>query len=251
VCVKRIIPCLDVKNGKVVKGVKFLDLKDKGDPVELAARYEDEGADEIVLLDISASLEGRKTMLNVVKDTASVLTIPLTVGGGIRDIDDISQLFSQGADKVSINTAAVENPDIITMASNEFGSQSIVVAIDAKRHGDRYVVYIYSGTLNTGLDVVEWAKKVVGLGAGEILLTSIDRDGTRLGYDIELTKLVSETVNVPIIASGGAGSFEDFYRVLTIGKADAALAAGVFHDGVIRINALKKYLISQGIEVRI
>jgi cyclase len=249
--VKRIIPCLDVKNGKVVKGVKFLDLKDKGDPVELAARYEDEGADEIVLLDISASLEGRKTMLNVVKDTASVLTIPLTVGGGIRDIDDISQLFSQGADKVSINTAAVENPDIITMASNEFGSQSIVVAIDAKRHGDRYVVYIYSGTLNTGLDVVEWAKKVVGLGAGEILLTSIDRDGTRLGYDIELTKLVSETVNVPIIASGGAGSFEDFYRVLTIGKADAALAAGVFHDGVIRINALKKYLISQGIEVRI
>jgi cyclase len=249
--IKRIIPCLDVKNGKVVKGVKFLDLKDKGDPVELAARYEDEGADEIVLLDISASLEGRKTMLNVVKDTASVLTIPLTVGGGIRDIDDISQLFSQGADKVSINTAAVENPDIITMASNEFGSQSIVVAIDAKRHGDRYVVYIYSGTLNTGLDVVEWAKKVVGLGAGEILLTSIDRDGTRLGYDIELTKLVSETVNVPIIASGGAGSFEDFYRVLTIGKADAALAAGVFHDGVIRINALKKYLISQGIEVRI
>uniref|UniRef100_A0A7J3QDA7 Imidazole glycerol phosphate synthase subunit HisF n=1 Tax=Ignisphaera aggregans TaxID=334771 RepID=A0A7J3QDA7_9CREN len=249
--VKRIIPCLDVKNGKVVKGVKFLDLKDKGDPVELAARYEDEGADEIVLLDISASLEGRKTMLNVVKDTASVLTIPLTVGGGIRDIDDISQLFSQGADKVSINTAAVENPNVITMASNEFGSQSIVVAIDAKRHGDRYIVYIYSGTLNTGLDVVEWAMRVVGLGAGEILLTSIDRDGTRLGYDIELTRLVAETVNVPIIASGGAGSFEDFYKVLTIGKADAALAAGVFHDGVIRINALKKYLISQGIEVRI
>uniref|UniRef100_A0A7C5THT8 Imidazole glycerol phosphate synthase subunit HisF n=1 Tax=Ignisphaera aggregans TaxID=334771 RepID=A0A7C5THT8_9CREN len=249
--VKRIVPCLDVKNGKVVKGVKFLDLKDKGDPVELAARYEDEGADEIVLLDISASLEGRKTMLNVVKDTASVLTIPLTVGGGIRDIDDISQLFSQGADKVSINTAAVENPNIITMASNEFGSQSIVVAIDAKRRGDKYVVYIYSGTLNTGLDVVEWAMRVVGLGAGEILLTSIDRDGTRLGYDIELTRLVAETVNVPIIASGGAGSFEDFYKVLTIGKADAALAAGVFHDGVIRINALKKYLISQGVEVRI
>ncbi|MEM0501014.1 MAG: imidazole glycerol phosphate synthase subunit HisF [Ignisphaera sp.] len=249
--VKRIIPCLDVKNGRVVKGVRFAELRDKGDPVLLAVRYEEEGADEIVLLDISASIEGRETMLSVVRDTASVLTIPLTVGGGIGSIDDISRILSNGADKIAINTAAVKNPDIVSMASNEFGSQSIVVAIDAKSIGDRYRVYTYSGTVDTGLDAIEWAKRVANLGAGEILLTSIDRDGTRLGYDIELTRLVAEAVNVPIIASGGAGTYEHFYTILTIGGADAALAAGVFHDGIIRIGDLKRYLMDRGIEVRI
>ena len=249
--IKRVIPCLDVKNGRVVKGVNFANLRDKGDPVELAARYEEEGADEIVFLDISASLEGRETMFRVVKDTASVLTIPLTVGGGIRSLDDISKALSYGADKVSINTAAVENPWLIAKASEEFGSQSIVVAIDAKKIGDRYIVFTKSGTYNTGLDAIEWAKKVWKLGAGEILLTSIDRDGTRQGYDIELTRVVAEAVNIPVIASGGAGAMEHFYQVLTQGKADAALAAGVFHDGVIRIRDLKMYLHRRGVEVRI
>ncbi|MEM4033662.1 MAG: HisA/HisF-related TIM barrel protein, partial [Sulfolobales archaeon] len=181
---KRIIPCLDVKWGRVVKGVKFLDLKDKGDPVELASRYEEEGADEIVFLDVTASVEGRKTLFNVVRDTANVLSIPLTVGGGLRTLEDISQAFSAGADKVSINTAAVEDKSLIARASREFGSQSIVVAVDAKRVGDKYVVFIRSGMYNTGLDVRYWVKTVEELGAGEILLTSIDRDGTRLGYDI-------------------------------------------------------------------
>ncbi len=248
---KRIIPCLDVKWGRVVKGVKFLDLKDKGDPVELASRYEEEGADEIVFLDITASVEGRKTLFNVVRDTANVLSIPLTVGGGLRTLEDISQAFSAGADKVSINTAAVEDKSLIARASREFGSQSIVVAVDAKRVGDKYVVFIRSGMYNTGLDVRYWVKTVEELGAGEILLTSIDRDGTRLGYDIELTKLVTSLVRVPVIASGGAGKLEDFYEVLYFGGADAALAAGVFHDGVIRIYELKKYLRSRGIEVRL
>lgn len=249
--VKRIIPCLDVRNGRVVKGVKFVNLRDKGDPVELAARYEEEGADEIVFLDISASIEGRKTTLNVVRDVASVLTIPLTVGGGIKNIDDVSQVLSSGADKVSINTAAVENPDVVSLAASEFGSQSIVVAIDAKKIENSYIVYIYSGAVNTGLDAIKWARRVAELGAGEILLTSIDRDGTRLGYDVELTRLVAEAVNIPVIASGGAGSSEHFYTILSLGKADAALAAGVFHDGIIRISELKKYLMGRGIEVRI
>ncbi|MCS7111125.1 MAG: imidazole glycerol phosphate synthase subunit HisF [Ignisphaera sp.] len=249
--VKRIIPCLDVKDGRVVKGVNFVDLRDKGDPVTLAARYEEEGADEIVLLDISASIEGRKTMLNVVRDTASVLTIPLTVGGGIKGVDDISEILSSGADKVSINTAAVENPNMVSAAASEFGSQSIVVAIDAKKKGGNYMVYTYSGSVETNLDAVKWAKAVAELGAGEILLTSIDRDGTRLGYDIELTRLVAEAVNISVIASGGAGSLNHFYTVLTIGRADAALAAGVFHDGTIRISELKRYLISNGVEVRV
>lgn len=247
--VKRIIPCLDVKDGRVVKGVKFQDLKDKGNPVELAAKYEEEGADEIVLLDITASLENRKTILDVVKDTASVLTIPLTVGGGIKDLNDISMLLSSGADKVSINTAAINQPRLISIASHEFGSKCIVIAIDAKKVGDQYIVFTYSGTYNTGLNAVEWAKTAVELGAGEILLTSIDRDGTRAGYDIELTKAVVEAVNVPVIASGGAGTMEHFYEVLVY--ADAALAAGVFHDGVIRIKDLKRYLLSRGVEVRI
>uniref|UniRef100_A0A7C2ZQJ6 Imidazole glycerol phosphate synthase subunit HisF n=1 Tax=Ignisphaera aggregans TaxID=334771 RepID=A0A7C2ZQJ6_9CREN len=248
---KRIIPCLDVKHGKVVKGVRFADLKDKGDPAELAAKYEEEGADELVLLDITASIENRGTMLSVVRDVASVLTIPLTVGGGVRDIEYISLLLSAGADKVSINTAAVNTPSLISTASEEFGSQCIVVAIDAKKVGDKYIVYTYSGTRETGLNAIEWARKVVDLGAGEILLTSIDRDGTRLGYDLDLTRAVAEAVTVPVIASGGAGSIEHFYEVFTYAKADAALAAGVFHDGLIRIADLKKYLKALGIEVRI
>jgi len=248
---KRIIPCLDVKNGRVVKGVNFANLRDKGDPVELAVRYEDEGADEIVFLDITASLEGRETLFRVVRDTASVLTIPLTVGGGIRSLEDISKALTNGADKVSINTAAVENPSLITKASDEFGSQSIVVAIDAKRVGERFLVFTKSATYNTGLNAVEWARRVAELGAGEILLTSIDRDGTRLGYDVELTKLVSEAAHIPVIASGGAGTLKHFYDVLTLGRADAALAAGVFHDGVIRIRELKLYLLKRGVEVRL
>jgi cyclase len=248
---KRIISCLDVKHGRVVKGVNFVNLRDKGDPVELAARYEEEGADEIVFLDITASLECRETLFRVVRDTASVLTIPLTVGGGIRSLEDISKALASGADKVSINTAAVESPILIARASEEFGSQSIVVAIDAKRVGERYIVFTKSATYNTGIDAIEWAKRVAELGAGEILLTSIDRDGTRLGYDVELTRLVSEATPVPIIASGGAGILEHFYEVLTAGKADAALAAGVFHDGVIRIRELKLYLLRKGVEVRL
>jgi cyclase len=248
---KRIISCLDVKHGRVVKGVNFVNLRDKGDPVELAARYEEEGADEIVFLDITASLECRETLFRVVRDTASVLTIPLTVGGGIRSLEDISKALASGADKVSINTAAVESPILIARASEEFGSQSIVLAIDAKRVGERYIVFTKSATYNTGIDAIEWAKRGAELGAGEILLTSIDRDGTRLGYDVELTRLVSEATPVPIIASGGAGILEHFYEVLTAGKADAALAAGVFHDGVIRIRELKLYLLRKGVEVRL
>ncbi|BAK54589.1 imidazole glycerol phosphate synthase subunit HisF [Sulfurisphaera tokodaii] len=246
---KRIIACLDVKNGRVVKGVNFLNLKDKGDPVELASRYEEEGADEIVFLDITATIEGRKALLEVVKNTASVLSIPLTVGGGIRTIEDVSRILGNGADKVSINTAAVENKKIITEASEQFGAQAIVVAIDVKRVNNSFIVFTRSGTYNTGIDAIQWAKEVEKLGAGEILLTSIDKDGTREGYDIELTKEVNNSVNIPVIASGGAGKMEHFYEVLKV--ADAALAAGVFHDGVIKIPELKRFLLEKGIEVRV
>ncbi|MFP3201109.1 MAG: imidazole glycerol phosphate synthase subunit HisF [Sulfolobus sp.] len=246
---KRIIACLDVKNGRVVKGVNFLNLKDKGDPVELASRYEDEGADEIVFLDVTATIEGRRAMLEVIKNTASVLSIPLTVGGGIRNIDDVSTILANGADKVSINTAAVENKKLITEAALQFGSQAVVIAIDAKLVNGEYIVFTHSGTHNTGLNAVKWAKEVETLGAGEILLTSIDKDGTRDGYDITLTSLISSTVNIPVIASGGAGKMEHFYEVLKV--SDAALAAGVFHDGVIKIPELKRYLKSRGVEVRL
>ncbi|MFP3203996.1 MAG: imidazole glycerol phosphate synthase subunit HisF [Metallosphaera yellowstonensis] len=247
---KRIIACLDVKDGKVVKGVRFVNLKEKGNPAILASKYEEEGADEIVFLDISATVEGRKTLLQKVRETAEILSIPLTVGGGVRTVDDVSRLLSNGADKVSINTAAVENPELIELASREFGAQAVVVAIDVKRLNDSWAVFIRSGTENTGLDALRWAKKVQELGAGEILLTSIDRDGTRDGYDIEVTKFVSENVTIPVIASGGAGKPEHFLEAFLKGKADAALAAGVFHDGVIRIRALKEYLRENGVEVR-
>ena len=248
---KRIIPCLDVKDGRVVKGVHFENLRDAGDPVELASRYEEEGADELVFLDISATPEGRETIINVVRETASVLSIPLTVGGGVRTLDHFAKLLSSGADKVSVNTAAVKNPELITVASSEFGSQAVVVAIDAKRVGDKWEVYVSAGKVPTGLDAVEWAKRVEELGAGEILLTSIDYDGTQRGYDLELTRAISEAVSIPVIASGGAGSPEHIYEAFVKGKADAALAASIFHYGKHSIMEVKRYLYERGVPVRL
>ncbi|MCS7284906.1 MAG: imidazole glycerol phosphate synthase subunit HisF [Hydrogenobacter thermophilus] len=247
---KRIIPCLDVAKGRVVKGVRFENLVDAGDPVEVAKAYEEQGADELVFLDISASYEGRSIMIDVVRRVAEQVFMPFTVGGGIRDIEDIRKLLLAGADKVSINTAAVKNPGLIRESAIRFGSQCIVVAIDAKRKASGWEVYINGGRTPTGLDAVEWAKKVASLGAGEILLTSIDADGTKSGYDVELTRAVAESVNIPVIASGGAGTFEHFYSVFTDGKADAALAASLFHFKEISIHELKEYLHSKGIPVR-
>jgi len=248
----RIIPCLDVKNGKVVKGIHFENLKIAGDPVENASFYSKEGADEIVFLDISATIEGRKTMVEVVKRVAEVVFIPLTVGGGINSIDDIEKLLSNGADKISINTAAVKNPKIIEESAKKFGSQCIVIAIDAKKTGEsKWEVYIESGKKTTGIDVIEWAKKVEDLGAGEILLTSIDRDGTQDGYDIELTKSVSENVNIPVIASGGAGKLEHLYDAIVYGKASAVLIASLLHFRILTIPQIKSYLKERGIEVRL
>ncbi|WP_029687515.1 imidazole glycerol phosphate synthase subunit HisF [Thermoanaerobacter sp. A7A] len=250
---KRIIPCLDVKDGRVVKGVNFLNLKDAGDPVQIASEYNELGADELVFLDITASYEKRKIMIEVVKRTSEKVFIPLTVGGGISDLDDIKDILRAGADKVSINTQAVKQPTLIRQAAVRFGSQCVVVAIDAKRRSDGsgFDVYINGGRVNTGLDAVEWAKKVESLGAGEILLTSMDKDGTKDGYDIELTRMVSEAVNIPVIASGGAGKKEHFKEVFTEGKADAALAASVFHYRELEIKEVKKYLKEEGIPVRI
>ena len=248
---KRIIPCLDVMNGRVVKGVHFVNLKDAGDPVETASFYSKEGADELIFLDITATVEERRTTVNVVKKTAEEVFIPFTVGGGISGIEDINLLLKSGADKVSINTAAVKSPLLIRDASERFGSQCIVVAIDAKRKAKRkWEVYIDGGRTRTGMDTIEWVKKVERMGAGEILLTSMDRDGTKGGYDIELTHLVSESVNIPVIASGGAGNLEHFYEVLTEGKADAALAASIFHYGEYRIREVKEYLLAKGINIR-
>ncbi|AIS52992.1 imidazole glycerol phosphate synthase subunit HisF [Thermoanaerobacter kivui] len=250
---KRIIPCLDVKDGRVVKGVNFLNLKDAGDPVQIASEYNELGADELVFLDITASYEKRKIMIEVVKRTSEKVFIPLTVGGGISDLDDIKDILRAGADKVSINTQAVKQPTLICQAAVRFGSQCVVVAIDAKRRSDGsgFDVYINGGRVNTGLDAVEWAKKVESLGAGEILLTSMDKDGTKDGYDIELTRRISEAVNIPVIASGGAGKKEHFKEVFTEGKADAALAASVFHYRELEIKEVKKYLKEEGIPVRI
>lgn len=247
---KRIIPCLDVKDSRVVKGVNFINLRDAGDPVESARCYSEEGADEVVYLDITASVEKRGAFLEVVKKTAEQVFIPLTVGGGIRGIEDIRSLLKSGADKVSINTAAVERPDLVKHSSEEFGSQCIVVAIDAKRKDSGWEVYTYGGRKPAGMDAVKWAKKVEKLGAGEILLTSMDRDGTKKGYDLELTRAVSEAVTIPVIASGGAGEPEHLYDAFTKGKADAALAASIFHYNEYPVPKVKQFLKDKGIAIR-
>ncbi len=247
---KRIIPCLDVDKGRVVKGVKFFNLKDAGDPVKLAKFYNDEGADELIFLDITASFENRKTMVDAVKNVAKQVFIPFTVGGGIRSTEDIKAILLAGADKVSLNTTAVKNPKIISEMATMFGSQCIVLAIDAKKKNGSWEVFINGGRTATGLDVVKWAKEVVRRGAGEILLTSMDKDGSKLGYDLELTRVISESVSVPVIASGGAGCLEDFFNVFEKGKADAALAASLFHFGELRIREVKDFLRVNNISVR-
>ena len=249
---KRIIPCLDVKEGRVVKGTNFVGLRDAGDPVERAAAYDIEGADELVFLDITATFEERKAMLDVIRKTAGQVFMPLTVGGGISSVEDIRNALLAGADKTSLNSAAVKNPQLIADGARMFGSQCIVLAIDARRCGEnKWEVYVAGGHKPTGIDAVEWAKQGVALGAGEILLTSMDADGTKNGYDIPLTKAISSVVNVPVIASGGAGKLEDFYDVLTEGGADAVLAASVFHYKTFTIKQVKEYLRSRGIEVRL
>ncbi len=247
---KRIIPCLDVKDGRVVKGINFVGLQDAGDPVEVAKRYDQEGADEITFLDITATYEKRDTIVDIVKEVAKEVFIPLTVGGGIRKLEDIYALLNVGCDKVSINSSAVKNPDFIDEASKRFGSQCIVVAIDVKRHGNSWHVYIAGGREDTGLDAVEWANEVVKRGAGEILLTSMDADGTKNGYDNEITSILSDILNVPIIASGGAGTMKHI-RDTFLSGADAALAASIFHYKEIDIMDLKRYLKDEGIAVRI
>jgi imidazole glycerol-phosphate synthase subunit HisF len=249
---KRIIPCLDVQAGRVVKGTRFLNLRDAGDPVELAKRYDAEGADELVFLDITASAEKRPILLDVVRRTAEQVFIPLTVGGGIRSTEDMRALLNAGADKISLNTVAVKSPETIRRGADRFGAQCIVVAIDAKRRSKGgWDVYVYGGRENTGMDVVRWARQAARLGAGEILLTSMDRDGTREGYDLALLKAMHESVGVPVIASGGAGSKEDFLSALTRGRADAALAASLFHQRKLRIRDLKSYLDRKGVTVRL
>ncbi len=248
---KRIIPCLDIRDGRIVKGIHFVNLRDAGDPVEQARIYDAAGADELVFLDISATPEGRATVVDVVRRVADQVYMPLAVGGGIRAPEDMRRLLLAGADKVSLNSAAVRNPPALSQGAELFGSQCIVLAIDARRtESGRWEVFIDGGRTPTGLDAVEWAARGVSLGAGEILLTSMDRDGTLAGYDLELTRAVAEAVNVPVIASGGAGKIQDFADVLTAGKADAALAASLFHDGVLAIPALKRELADLGVPVR-
>lgn len=249
---KRIIPCLDVKDGRVVKGVKFLNLRDAGDPVEIAKRYSDEGADEITFLDITASHEKRNIMIEVVKKTASEVFVPLTVGGGVRTLEDVRNLLLAGADKVAINTAAVKEPEFVKRAAGKFGSQCIVVAIDARRVPDsRWEVYTHGGRNPTGIDALAWAKKMELFGAGEILLTSMDMDGTKRGYDLKLTEAVSRAVGIPIIASGGAGTLKHLYDGITLGEADAVLVASIFHYGEYSIFEAKKYLKEHGVEIRL
>lgn len=247
---KRIIPCLDVKDGRVVKGIGFVGLRDAGDPVEAAKAYDGQGADELVFLDITASHEKRKTILTVAERTAEEVFMPVTIGGGIKTIDDIREMLRAGADKVSINTSAVENPEFVRKAAEKFGSQCIVVAIDAKKKGGSWEVYTHGGRKARGLDAVEWAKKIVSLGAGEILLTSMDKDGTKDGYDIALTRSVSMAVTVPVIASGGAGRLEHLLDAFTEGMADAALAASIFHFGEHTIGEAKTFLAGKGVRVR-
>jgi len=248
---KRIIPCLDVDQGRVVKGIKFVDIRDAGDPVEMAQLYDEKGADELVFLDITASSDKRNIMVDVVERTGDVVFIPFTVGGGLRNIEDIKAILRAGADKVSLNTSAVQNPDLIKESSRIFGSQCIVLAIDAKKKKNSWEVYTHGGRKPTGIDAVEWAKKAESLGCGEILLTSMDADGTKDGYDLPLTKAISEAVTIPVIASGGAGNAEHIYDALTKGKADAALAASIFHYEEHSIKKVKEYLKSKNVSVRL
>ena len=250
---KRIIPCLDVNNGRVVKGVNFVNLQDAGDPVEIAAAYDKAGADEVVFLDITASSDARKTVVDMVRKVAERVFIPFTVGGGIRTVDDFKELLREGADKISINSSAINTPELISQAADKFGSQCVVVAIDAKRRADGsgWNIYKNGGRIDVGIDAVEWAMKVQKLGAGEILLTSMDCDGTKAGYDIELTRQIAEAVSIPVIASGGAGKLEHFADALSDGKAEAALAASLFHYKELEIKQVKEYLRGRGISVRL
>lgn len=250
---KRVIPCLDVKDGRVVKGIQFLNLKDAGDPAEVAAAYDREGADEVVFLDINASADNRATQLEWVRQVAGKVFIPFTVGGGIRTVDDFKAILREGADKIAVNSAAIMNPDLVSEAADKFGSQCVVVAIDAKRraNGSGWTVYKNGGRVDMGLDAVEWAARAEQLGAGEILLTSMDCDGTKAGYDLELTRTVAEAVNIPVIASGGAGTPEHFYEALADAKAEAVLAASLFHYKELEIRQLKEYLRSRGVSVRL
>jgi len=248
---KRIIPCLDVDGGRVVKGVNFVDIRDAGDPVENAEIYNKQGADEIIFLDITASSDRRDIIVDVVEKTAEQVFVPLTVGGGIRTLDDIRGILRAGADKVSINTAAVDNPDLVRKAADRFGSQCIVVAIDAKEKGHSWEVYIHGGRTPTGLDVLDWAKKMEELGAGEFMLTSMDRDGTKDGYDLRLTRTISQLVNIPVIASGGVGTLDHLYDGLTEGRADAVLAASIFHYNEFTVGDVKAYLKGRGVNVRL
>lgn len=250
---KRIIPCLDVNNGRVVKGVKFVDLKDAGDPVMVGEAYSKAGADELVFLDITASNERRATVADMVREVAKKVFIPFTVGGGIRTVDDVRAILREGADKVAMNSAAIDRPELIAEAADKFGSQCVVLAMDAKKRedGSGWNIYKHGGRIDMGIDAIEWAKKAVSLGAGEILLTSMDCDGTKKGYDLELTRKVSDAVGVPVIASGGAGNMEHFYDALTEGGADAALAASLFHFKELEICDLKKYLKDKGLSIRL
>ena len=250
---KRIIPCLDVHNGRVVKGVNFVNLRDAGDPVEIAAAYDRAGADEVVFLDITASSDARNTVVDMVRRVAENVFIPFTVGGGIRTVEDFKVLLREGADKISINSSAINRPELISEAADKFGSQCVVVAIDAKKRADGsgWNIYKNGGRIDVGIDAVEWAEKVCRMGAGEILLTSMDCDGTKAGYDIELTRAIAEAVSVPVIASGGAGTMEHFYEALTDGRADAALAASLFHYKELEIREVKEYLREKGLSVRL
>jgi len=249
---KRIIPCLDVDNGRVVKGVKFVDIKDAGDPVEIAKRYNDEGADELTVLDISATHEGRDTMVQTIERIASEIFIPLTVGGGIRKVEDIRTMLNAGADKVGINSAAISNPEFVKEAAERFGSQCIVIAIDAKKVAEnRWEIFTHGGRKATGIDAVEWAIKMAEYGAGEVLLTSMDKDGTKDGFDLELTRAISEAVSIPVIASGGVGNLQHLVDGIVEGKADAVLAASIFHFGEYSIHEAKLYMAEQGIEMRL
>jgi cyclase len=248
---KRIIPCLDVTNGRVVKGVNFVGLRDAGDPVEIARRYDEQGADELTFLDITASSDDRDLLLQVIESVAAQVFIPLTVGGGVRKVEDIRRLLNAGADKVSINTSAVQNPKLVAAASNRFGSQCIVVAIDAKRSGEHWEVFTHGGRRPTGLDAVDWARRMQQMGAGEILLTSMDRDGTREGFDIPLTRAVANAVDVPVIASGGVGTLNHLAEGVQNGGADAVLAASIFHFGEFTVRQAKQFMASRNIEVRL